>query len=415
MQAQKMRAPKNSPRVKGTPTLHQPVPVRPAEVEFAAEPTPVKAESRVGLVQRPVNFVLDVLPTVVGSRMRPIYRNWGEPAVTKVDDILLAAADKGSKLAGGAKQRLFKASSTDAAKKPGMLTRTLMAAERAVDWALPLPKSEGTDENSEDLAQLSVIGRTAHLVSTVQTRSFIHMEVKVILLKVRAKVWYDLNVVPPCSMLKSKTLAVRDYSKNKTLAVRNYSMNKTLAVRDYSIGKATAVKETVELQNSKAQAFVAGHLLSLRKACEAAYTRVASKAKAVKASTSSKVFKMKGAVSTKMAPYIEQMQKLLKPVTDRLSALLKRMVEMRKRALASALAKKAAVVNKAKTTFEPAEEYAAMKYDQAKLTSTKYVKASIDLSQRTLNRVLGPTYATQVTSVATRFASKIGGYSGKMA
>lgn len=184
----------------------RPEPIRPQAAEVPLLPVDQDATEGTApttkggmLVQRPVNYVLDFLPAALGNRVMPVYKNWAEPVVKKVDDTLFAAAGTGARLVGDAKQRIFPAKDKSEASpsKPGLLTRGLIAAERVVQRALPLQSDEKTADDEMLEGNVSVFQRSNHLFNTIRHRAFVHIEVKYITTKVKAKVWYDLNLKPP--------------------------------------------------------------------------------------------------------------------------------------------------------------------------------------------------------------------------
>lgn len=171
--------------------------------------------AKAGLVAQPVDFLLDKLPGSVGGRIQPLYGNYAQPAVAKLDSALLAVANRGSRIIGGARARLFKARSTmdlEGMNRPGLLARAVGACERTLDRVLPptpIQRFPGEDaaepscSSSEvsDEEEPSTFRRALDLVTTFRTRVYIRSEVKLIMLKVNVKVWYDLNVVRPYQRL----------------------------------------------------------------------------------------------------------------------------------------------------------------------------------------------------------------------
>lgn len=124
-------------------------------------------------------------------------------------------------------------------------------------------------------------------------------------------------------------------------------------------------------QTKKVRDFGAGRLAGVKAICDKSYTRTATTTRAFSDSVTLKAANLKDAISTRTSPLVERVQLLLKPLTDRLTAILKILSEQRQKALAAAMAKKTALAGKARATFEPAQEYVAAKYDQARLTAGK--------------------------------------------
>jgi len=337
------------------------------------------------LVARPVEFVLgSVMPKAVSGRVMPFYTSYAEPGVAKVDQAIFAVADKGSRVIGGAKERLFKVKTVDDVQgmsRPGFVCRILNAAERALDSTLPPPRKEESvakeacnESETSSNPELSNFRRTMNLIDTLRTRIYVHTEVRFIMAKVRAKVFIDLNILPPCRNLMARTNMVKARIKDTAVNTKNRCLTYKDKTEDYVGTKYGACQKIVTTRSqilaAKIGAIQQGLLLHAQK--------------------------VKASVTSFLLPYAQGLKKRMQPLTDKLNAWLQSVKNAERKCVAYLAQKRQMLADTVQAKTAPARNYAKAKATQVIETGHRYTGAVLGFATAKMDSLLGSQRGNKV-------------------